>query len=93
MTNIVFYSYFHRYKQARITINDLVSANDFENAITLLNSYVVEHDNYITARNIAINDTTFTGMDNITLHHAKDHLEVAMGDQLQKEATLDALGE
>lgn len=91
--NVLFYNYYYRYKQARKTVKDLVTANDFNTAKTLLDSYVAEHDNYTSSRNIIVNDSTFTGIDNLSLHHGKDHLEVAETSQEQKQATIDALNE
>lgn len=91
--NVLFYNYYYRYKQARKTVKDLVIANDFQNAKTLLDSYVAEHDNYTTSRNITVNDSTFTGIDNMSLHHGQDHLDAAATDSLQKQATINALNE
>lgn len=93
MTNIFFYNYYYRYKQSRKTIRDLVAANDFQNATTLLDSFVAEHDNYVTSRNITVNDSTFIGIDNMSLHHGQDHLRVVETSTIQKQAIIDALNE
>ena len=93
MTNVLFYNYYYRYRQARKTVKDLVAADDFTTAKNLLDSYVAEHDNYTSTRNITVNDSTFTGLDNMSLHHGQDHLEVAATSQEQKQATIDALNE
>lgn len=93
MTNVFLYSYYYRYKQARKTVRDLVAADDFTTATTLLDSYVTEHDNYISSRNITVDDSTFTGLDNMALHHGMDHMRTAATDIIQKQAAIDALNE
>lgn len=59
----------------------------------MINSFVAENDNYININGIANTGESFTSVDNLSLHHGKDHLEVAENDSIQKQATLDALNE
>lgn len=96
MTNfIITYQYYYRYRQARKTIRDLVASDNFVDAQNMINSFVTEHDNYINNNGNPIPNTgeTFTSVDNLSLHHGKDHLEFAENDSIQKQATLDALNE
>lgn len=91
---LLHYSYFFKYKQYRNEIKNLIEIdNDIVAAKTLLHSTITEHDNYITVNNIENIGDTFTSIDNLSLHHANDHLRAfeESSVQQQKDATVDAL--
>lgn len=93
--NVFFYTYYYKYTQARKTVKDLVIDDNIQNAKNLLDSYTAEHDNYTSTRNIIVNDSTFTGIDNMSMHHGQDHLDAyqSSNQQAQKTATINALSE
>lgn len=96
MTNLILYGYYYRYRQARKSIKDLVTADNFSTAKTFLDSYKAQHDNYVQNGNISTTDENFTAFDNRSIHHAADHLDAvnqSPQDQTQKQATIDALDE
>ena len=96
-SSLILYGYYYRYKQVRKSIKDLVSADNFSTAKTFLDSYKAQHDNYVQNGNISTTNDNFTALDNRSIHHASDHLDVVVNqnpeDQIQKQATLDALDE
>lgn len=95
MTNIVLFGYYFKYKQNRQVIKDLVSVDNFSQALAQLQQIVTEHNNYVSANNIENTGNNFTSVDNLSLNHAKDHLAsfVENGQSHQKGATIDALDE
>ena len=93
MTNLLLYAYYYRYRQARKSVKDLVLVDNFNTAKTLLDNYKQQHDNYIQSGNISLENESFTAIDNLSIHHASDHLEVAENNPIQKQATIDALDE
>jgi hypothetical protein len=98
MVNILLFTYYYKYKQARKVIRDLIDI-DIEQAQTKLNQNIQEHDNYVTNNNspISLDQDTFTKTDNLSLHHAKDHLDAFQQDTnqniIQKDAATKALEE
>lgn len=73
-----------------------MSADNITEAQTKINAAITEHDNYITNNNITNDGTTFTSVDNLSLHHAKNHLdafEQHPEQTNQKDATIRALEE
>lgn len=94
MTNfIILYEYYYRYRQSRKTIRDLVASDNFVDAQNMINSFIIENDNYINSNGIPNTGETFTSVDNLSLHHGRDHLTVAENNPVQKQATIDALEE
>lgn len=67
--------------------------NDIPTAQSLLQDYVTEHDNYMNNNSIPNDAESFTSLDNFSLHHALDHIQVANNNPTQKQATIDALNE
>lgn len=74
-----------------------MSADNVTEAQTKINAAIIEHDNYINNNNITNNGTTFTSVDNLSLHHCKDHLDAFQDTGQtaieQKEAAVNALDE
>lgn len=96
MTNLILYGYYYRYRQARKSVKDLVSADNFSTAKTILDQYIQEHDAYMQNNSIPIIHDNFTTTDNASLHHASAHMEAVIfnpNNQIQKQATIDALDE
>lgn len=81
----------------RQIVKTLVENNNISEAKTILDTAIIEHDNYIISRNIENTGDTFTSVDNLSLHHGQDHLNSfidSTGQQIhQKDATIDALNE
>lgn len=96
-SNLILYGYYYRGKSQRQVIKALIEIdNDISGAKTKLDEVIAEHDNYVNSRGIAINDgNSFTSVDNLSLHHAKDHLDVFDSTQQppQKDAAINALNE
>ena len=86
------YSYFFRYKEFRKQIKSLVELNDTITAKSLIDAVILEHDNYILLNNIETSGDNFTSVDNLSLHHARDHLNF-IEQQNQKDAVTKALVE
>lgn len=93
MTNLIIHEYYYNGKSSRKTIKDLVSTDNFTEALDKLNQAITEHDNYLNSKGIPNNGTSFTSVDNLSLKHAKDHLEFVSKDPKQKQSVLDALDE
>lgn len=96
LTNLLLHNYYYRGKSQRKIIRDLVSTDNIAEAQTRLNAAITEHDNYITSSNIPNTGDTFTSVDNLSLHHCKDHLDAFQNDitqEIQKEAATNALDE
>ena len=94
MTNLLIHNYYYRAKSYKQLVKTLIQVdNNIEEAKNKLEVAIQEHDNYITARNISREENNFTIDDNLSLHHAKDHLVSfdSTGQQHQKSATIDAL--
>ena len=99
-SSLLLYGYYYRYRQARKSVKDLVTADNFSTAKTFLDSYKAQHDNYVQNGNISTEDESFTAIDNRSLQHAKDHLESVIEldsrpieQESQKQAAIDALNE
>ena len=95
MTNILFHNYYYRAKSKRQIVKSLVGVDDLISAETLLDNAIVEHDNFMNVNNIVNNGTTFTSNDNLSLHHAKVHLDAFQKSDMpsQKTAVVRALDE
>ena len=98
-SNLILYGYYYRGKSQRQVIKALIvgssSGSDITNAKTKLDEVIAEHDNYISSRGIANDGNTFTSIDNLSLHHSKDHLDRfldgAQTQTKQKEKAISAL--
>ena len=92
MTSFLYYQYYYKYADARKTIkNDLINEN-ISGAGIKLTQYIIENDNYMS-KGIT---TPFAVLDNMSLHHAKDHLNEFQNNTEQveqKDATISALDE
>lgn len=95
MTNLLLHEYYYRGKSQRQLVKTLIESNDITNAQIKLIAAITEHDNYINSRGITNDGTTFTSVDNLSLHHAKDHLDSFQDTDTieQKEAATNALDE
>lgn len=93
MTNLIIHGYYYRGKSSRKIIKDLVTVDNLAEAQTKIDEAIAEHDNYIITRNIPNEGDNFTSVDNLSLHHAADHLKYANIQPNQKEATINALDE
>lgn len=92
MTSYLYYNYYYRYRDVRKNIKQDLINNDISGAKIKLDQYIIENDNYINNNNIPNTGITFTSIDNLSLHHAKDHIIFANIPE-QKQATQDALSE
>lgn len=94
-SNLLLFYYYYRYKQSRQTIKNIIDIDDdIAEAKNRLDQIIVENDNYIDSNNIPKNDdSNFSSLDNMSLHHAKLHLDdfVNTGQSHQKPAAVRAL--
>lgn len=96
MTNLLIHNYYHRYREYKRQIKNLLNGgNNSQEAKTKLDLAVIENDNYIASRGIINDGSTFTSVDNLSLHHAQDHLNAfeQTNEIQQKDATINALDE
>lgn len=80
------------YKPHREEIKNIIEIdNNIEEASIILNDLIAEHDSYKES----FSDDETISLDNLSLHHAKDHLEAFQETTAveQKEATTRALDE
>lgn len=93
MTSYLYYQYFYKYRDQRKYIKNLVESDNILSASTRLNDVISEDDNYIIQKNVT---TEFAILDNMSLHHARDHLNEFQNNSEQieqKDATISALNE
>ena len=89
MVNAAIYYYYYRNRQQRKLVKTLIENNNIEDASSLLDSTISEHDSYYEN----VTNSEFTDADNKSIHHAKDHLDSFKNSnqETQKEATTRAL--
>ena len=94
-SSLILYAYYYRYRQSKKSVQDLINADNITSAKNLLDQYTQEHDTYTQSNNISTTDESFTSIDNRSLNHAKEHLDIfaALPDiePEQKQAAIDAL--
>lgn len=80
------------YKLHREEIKNLVTNDNLTSAQNILQAKIQESDTFVTT--VASDDNTAI-LDNLSLHHAKDHLDAFQNSNQiqQKNATTTALGE
>lgn len=96
LTNVLLHNYYYRGKSHKQLVKNLIIIdNNINAAKTKLESIITEHDNYISNKGIVNDGNNFTSVDNLQLHHAKEHLDsfVASNQETQKTATIRALEE
>ncbi len=93
LNNIFYYTYFYKYKQERLNVKELIKSDNFSGAISKLNSLITEHDDFINSNSIQNDGTSFTSIDNLTMKHARRHLDHATFEANQKQATINILDE
>jgi hypothetical protein len=102
MVAVLIYTYYYKYKDERKHLKSLVESNNISGATSIINQTISEHDSYISDNNILNTGDTFTSVDNLSLHHAQDHLNSLEQQQSenkpdgiiqQKNATIRALEE
>jgi len=93
LVNAAIYYYYYRYKDFRKVAKNLLQNNDIATAKTILNSTLIEHDNYMNNNGIPNDGNNFTSMDNKTIRHGKLHSETSDLEPSQKQAAIDALNE
>ena len=91
--NIIINNYYYRYRQQRKNCKDLVDANNLQQAKTILQNSIIEHQN--TFPN---SDTRrdFNWEEKLKMKHALDHLTVFENHTNlidQRTATITALDE
>ena len=80
------------YIQERNSIKDTINS-DLNQAKIELEAKVIEHDQYVIDNNIDLESNDPEAIDNLSLHHALDHIESADTQPQQKQSAIEALDE
>jgi hypothetical protein len=95
LTNLLIHNYYYRGKSQKKLVKTLIESNDITNAKIKLDVSVIEHNGYINSKNIVNDGNNFTSVDNLSLNHAKRHVDSYINNnseqQQQKDASIRAL--